>query len=665
MNRFTLLLIAAMQLAWSASSQNPLLIPELLSGTTFNLSLQHGEMSFFPGAPTATMAANGNILGPTLVMQRNEQVTINVTNQLGEETTLHWHGLHVPAMFDGGPHVVIPAGATWSPTFQILDWASTYWYHPHLHEHTNEHVVRGLSGFILVQDEQEAALDLPRTYGVDDIPIVLQTKAFDANNQILHESEMDTCVMANGTVRAVWNAPSQLIRLRLLNGASLRYFNLGFEGNLTFHQIGSDGGLLSEPISMTRLMLAPGERAEILVDLSALQGQAVQLMNYGAAGGLPNGVYGAAQPGMGPGQQIPGYALNPRNGANFPFLTIEVGPPTDSPVADVPVALVNHTPWTTDQADLTRELVFTPVNTGPNAIAGPFVINDQPFDMMTINFEIPLDNIEIWELRNQTPIGHPFHIHHVQFYVLSVNGQAPPANLRGRKDVVHVPGGNAVVRVIAKYETYSDPMFPYMYHCHMLPHEDEGMMGQFRVIANCTVEIETQPQDVAVVTGSSAEFTTSSSAQNAAYQWQSDIGFGFQNLSNAGQYSGVNTPFLTVSVITAQNDNHMFRCRINDMGCEEFTNVATLHVLPEFMSEPAHHPEFQIWPNPAGERVWVSCPVVWSNHTWRLLDFSGRMVSTGTIASDAFSVSLEGLPGGIYFLRIEGEEGAVRRFVHN
>ena len=150
-------------------AQSPLFIPDTLSGEVINLILQNGLTNFFPGQPTQTMGANGNILGPTLILNKNQNVTINVHNSLNDTTTIHWHGLHVSPQNDGGPHIVIPPGEIWSPNFNVLDWASTYWYHPHLHHYTNEHVSKGISGLIIVRDEEESSLPLPRKYGIDDI----------------------------------------------------------------------------------------------------------------------------------------------------------------------------------------------------------------------------------------------------------------------------------------------------------------------------------------------------------------------------------------------------------------------------------------------------------------------------------------------------------------
>lgn len=475
------LLIAAISFASTgAKAQSPLAIPPTLSGSQIDLTLQNGTTQFLPGTPTNTMGVNGALLGPTILLEADQFVTMNVTNLLGEPTTIHWHGMHVAPEHDGGPHIVIEPGETWSPAFPVLDKASTHWYHPHLHERTNEHVVKGIAGFIIVRDAEEAALTLPRTYGVDDIPLAIQTKELDANNQVVWHGVMDTHVMVNGTIDPFVEVPAQIVRLRLLNGASERVFNLGLSNNQPFHQIASDGGLLTAPVSMTRLRLAPGERAEILIDLAALQGQSIQLRNFGSE--LPNGIYGATQPGMGMGQSIPGYTSNPLNGGNYNILRLDVGAPTPEPVTTIPATLTTHTPWLAAEADTTRIITFNPVNMGPTAIQGPFVFDMMPFDMMMIGQYVPFENVEIWELRNQTPIAHPFHIHDVQFYILSINGAPPPLHMQGRKDVVLVPGGNGVVRFITRFETFWSEDFPYMYHCHMLSHEDEGMMGQFLVM---------------------------------------------------------------------------------------------------------------------------------------------------------------------------------------
>ena len=462
-------------LSTTAYSQNPILIPPAIESTTIDLTLQNGTTQFYNGITTNTMGANGSLLGPTLILNQGDDVTINVHNQLGDATTIHWHGMHVAPENDGGPHSIIADGATWSPQFTVLDLAGINWYHPHLHMTTNEHVSKGIAGMILVKDAAEAAITLPRDYGVDDFPIIVQTKGFDANGQIEWMSELDTALMVNGTIDPYLDAPAQVVRLRLLNGSSQRVYKFGMSNNMTFQLIGTDGGLLEAPVSLTRYQMAPGQRADILVDLSALQGQNIQLMNYGSE--IANAIYGSAQPGMMPQLTLPGYNSNPLNGSDFAVLDINVVAPTANPVTTIPTTLVSHTIPTEGTEDITRQLTFT----SQQNIVGPFNINGASFDMNVINYTIPLGNREIWSLTNQTPIAHPFHIHDVQFYILDINGNPPPPELSGLNDVVLVPAGMGNVRFIADFLDHANDSVPYMYHCHMLTHEDDGMMGQFLV----------------------------------------------------------------------------------------------------------------------------------------------------------------------------------------
>ncbi len=463
--------------------QNKLAIPDTISGTQFNLNLQQGTVQFYGGKISQTLGVNGNILGPTLIMKQNDFVDISVNNNLEETTTIHWHGMHVSAANDGGPHTTIAPGTTWNPKFTVLDRAGTYWYHPHLHEFTNKHVSLGIAGFVLVRDDDEAALDLPRKYGIDDFPLVVQTKDFDSNNQIVVPSNNDDVLLVNATIDPFLEVPAQVVRFRLLNGSSQRVFRFGLSDNRIFNQIASDGGLLSKPVPLSRLQLAPGERAEILVDFSGIDGQSLKLMSYAAE--LPSGIYGAQQPGMSPMMTLNGYSPNAMNGTNFEILDFRVVAQTSNPVKTIPGELVDVTPLLESSSDITRDLSFTPAQMGPNQLNGNFLINGQHFVKEVINFSIPLDNIEVWTLTNQSGIAHPFHIHDIQFYILDRNGVAPPENERGRKDVVLVKP-QETVRFITQFTDFANDPVPYMLHCHMLTHEDDGMMLQFEVVGPTT-----------------------------------------------------------------------------------------------------------------------------------------------------------------------------------
>jgi len=212
--KIILLLISA-----NIVAQNSILIPTTLSGANINLTLQNGTHQFYSGTNTTTMGVNGNVLGPTIILNKGDLVNFAVDNQIGEVTTIHWHGMHVSPENDGGPHTTIDPNTVWRPSFTVLDKAGTYWYHPHLHEKTNEHVSKGIAGLIIVRDTEEAALTLPRTYGVDDFPIVIQTKDFDAAKQIVVPSNSDDVLMVNATIDPLLEVPAQVVRLRLLNGS--------------------------------------------------------------------------------------------------------------------------------------------------------------------------------------------------------------------------------------------------------------------------------------------------------------------------------------------------------------------------------------------------------------------------------------------------------------
>ncbi|MCX6199630.1 MAG: multicopper oxidase domain-containing protein [Bacteroidetes bacterium] len=471
-------------------AQNPLVIPPTLTGTTFNLNIQEGTTQFVAGINTPTYGINGSLLAPTIIVNKWDWVTMNLTNHLtgsGNSTTIHWHGLHVPAMADGGPHQIILQNTTWSPHFQILNNAGTFWYHPHGDNKTDRHVSKGIAGMIIVKDTAEAALTLPRTYGIDDFPIIVQTKAFDILHQIAIATALDTLPMVNGTVNPYLNAPAQVVRLRLLNGASDRTFMFGFSNNMNFHLIATDGGLIDSSITLNRLRLSNGERAEILVDLSSLQNDSIYLMNYGSE--IPTGIIGAAQVGNGMAS-IPDYNSNPLNGADSNLLKIFVGSPTANPVTTIPTTLIQNTPWFQAQANTTRNFLLAPEAMGMQTMAeGPFTINGSIFSMDTINITTYLNNTEVWTLNNQTLVAHPFHIHDMHFYILNINGGAVPNYERGKKDVVLVMPMQTV-SFITKFEDFADATTPYMYHCHLLHHEDDGMMGSFVVLDTTSTGVE-------------------------------------------------------------------------------------------------------------------------------------------------------------------------------
>ena len=459
-------------------AQQALFIPDTLVGPTYNLTMHMDSVQFFPGNISHTYAYNANkYLGPTLIMNKGANVSIMVHNQIDDTTTVHWHGFHIPSKWDGGPHANIIPGASWNPQFTVMNNAATYWYHPHPDMKTARQAIRGAAGLIIIRDAIESALVLPRKYGVDDFPIIVQCQQYDSLNQAMPKGMEDSTLLVNGTMNPYLNAPAQVVRLRLLNASGERTFNFGFTNSKPFHMITSDGGLLSAPATLTRIRLGPGERAEVLLDLSGMNGQTLYLMSY--ASELPIGIQG------GPTMPMPPWSPpmdSPLNGIDFNILKINVVPQTSNPVTTIPSSLTTVTPYLESQANITRTIRFTADSA--NSMDGPFYFNDSTFDMMRVDYVIPINSIEIWKLVNTTMVAHPFHIHDVQFNILDrSNGLAPGPEEDGWKDVVLVPPYDSV-RFITKFTDFSDTAIPYMFHCHILMHEDDGMMGQFVVSPN-------------------------------------------------------------------------------------------------------------------------------------------------------------------------------------
>lgn len=243
--------------------------------------------------------------------------------------------------------------------------------------------------------------------------------------------------------------------------------------------IASDAGLLEAPVSVTRLMLSPGERAEILLNLQQMQGQTVELMTFGNE--LPMGYSG--------GRLRMNMPIGPLDNVTSRVLVLRVGAPSENPVATIPPVLSAYQPWPT-AGSVPRTMQFSFQQGDPES----FFIDGQQYDHDVINFTTELGRTELWTIQNMTPIAHPLHIHGNSFYVLDINGVPTTPSQKGRKDVVMVPGGMGTARIIMKYETFADSVMPYMYHCHILHHEDMGMMGQFLVLPPPTTSVDEDVQ---------------------------------------------------------------------------------------------------------------------------------------------------------------------------
>ncbi|MGW0324596.1 multicopper oxidase family protein [Nocardia sp. NPDC003183] len=444
-------------------STRPLPIPPLAASTAgadgvrrFTLRAQPGTTEMIRGKQTPTWGYSGSVLGPTVRARRGEKVAFTITNDLPEPTSVHWHGMHLPAKFDGGPHQMIAPGAQWAPQWTVQQQAATLWYHPHPHGATEKHVQRGLSGFFLIDDDASDALDLPKDYGVDDIPLVIQDRRFTADGALDDSDATDVgllgdTIVTNGIANAHLPVTTDRVRLRILNGSSGRLYQLAFGDGRTFQLIATDGGLLAEPVALKRIQVSPGERVELVVALDPGENVTLRSLPITERAGIDRaGEFGFDD--------------------TFDILTLRAGA-TVRPSAALPATLIPMPALAAATTPPTRSFDLQ-----------WFMINDRRMDMNRIDMTIPVDTTEVWTVRNKDNWPHNFHVHDVQFQIVAVDGTPPPPALSGWKDTVYTTPG-ATYTLAMHFADHTDPTYPYMYHCHLLHHEDQGMMGQFLVLA--------------------------------------------------------------------------------------------------------------------------------------------------------------------------------------
>ncbi|HSK16532.1 MAG TPA: multicopper oxidase domain-containing protein [Gaiellaceae bacterium] len=443
------------------SFENELAIPPLLEPREedgrkiFDLALQQGRTELLPGKPAETWGVNGAHLGPTLRAERGDRVELRVRNDLPETTTVHWHGMHLPAVADGGPHQTIEAGETWTPSWRIDQPAATLWYHPHPHGDTADHVYRGVAGLFIVDDPGASSLPLPDDYGVDDLPVIIQDKRLDDNGEldfsqglISPTGRLGDTILVNGTHGPYVEIGDERVRFRLLNGSSARIYNIGFADNREFDLIATEGGLLETPHRMARIQLSPGERAEIVAAFQP--GERIVLRSY--------------EPELETNFWETRFA-----GGNDSFDLVEIRATAVLAASEeVPASLAAREALNPEDAERTRSF----------ELSGQSRLNGRKTDMSRIDEVVRPGATEIWEVQNAAGTPHNFHVHGVSFTVLEYAGGEPPAHLLGLKDTVYVPP-NKTVRLLIRFPDYPDSESPYMFHCHMLQHEDRGMMGQF------------------------------------------------------------------------------------------------------------------------------------------------------------------------------------------
>jgi FtsP/CotA-like multicopper oxidase with cupredoxin domain len=439
-----------------------------------SLTIAAGGHTYIREKPVRSFGYSAPILGPAIRVRRGETISVSIDNKMDEPTTVHWHGVLIPGSVDGGPHNVIRPGQTWTAKLGIDQPETTAWFHPHPHGATARQVYSGLAGLFLIEDGSGDRLGLPSAYGVDDLPLVLQDHVFGEDGAPIYDpgpmgvmaGYRGGTFIVNGVVDPVAKVPAGIVRLRLVNGANARFFDLQFSDARTFHVVASDGGYLPAPVPLQRLLIAPGERYEILVDFS--DGQRAAL-STGPDRNLP-------MMGMMMGGAIPA--------GGGTLMSFEVDPSLPAESKPLPKTLVPLPAIDRTKVARTRQFLLNDMMMGGGMMmggsgAGPVMaINGRPFDMSRVDVAVKKGSVELWQIGSQM-MGHPFHVHGTQFQILSMNGQMPPAHMRGWKDIVIVA---REAEILVPFSQAAPTAAPFMFHCHILEHEDAGMMGQYTCV---------------------------------------------------------------------------------------------------------------------------------------------------------------------------------------
>ncbi|HET7714332.1 MAG TPA: multicopper oxidase domain-containing protein [Bauldia sp.] len=475
--------------AWASGASPALHLPviDATASGAFEIAATAGETEFVTGATSPTLGFNRPYLGPVIRVRPGSEVAASVVNRLDVPISVHWHGLLVSGELDGGPHQQIAPGAAWRPRLPIDQSPATLWYHTHIHGETAPRVYAGLAGVLIVDDGNDADRGLPSTFGVDDLVLLLQDKRFDASGAAVYRPGdadlmhgfLGEAVVVNGRIGPRFAVPRGLVRLRLVNGANARNFDLSFSDGRPFALVATDQGLLSKPLPLSRIRLTPGERIELLVDFGS-GGEATLVSAPHAETGGTMAMGGMMH------DMLP---LPETFTAPFPVAAFAVDPSAPVAVRTAPTSLdVPDVPPPSPVA--TRRFVLNDMGAMMGGMGGgmghgghgaastmAFGINGQPFDMSRLDAEAALGTAERWFVSGEM-MGHPFHIHGARFRVLSENGGSPRAENAGWKDTVFVEGE---AELLVRFDHPATDANPLMLHCHILEHEDLGMMGQFTV----------------------------------------------------------------------------------------------------------------------------------------------------------------------------------------
>lgn len=397
---------------------------------------------------------NGAVPGPTIVANVGDLVRVKIKNSLPESTTIHWHGLRVPAAMDGAPAVQreIQPGESYTYEFVVPD-SGTFWYHPHVR--SDVQIERGLYGAIIVHDANDPKVDGDHLIVLDDVLLddAWQIAEGDTMMEAMNGRE-GNLLLVNGHSRPILNVPAGSVqRLRFINTANARFFRLTVP-NHPLVQIGADGALFEKALEKNEVYVVPGQRADVLIRLPT---------DEGASLGFQTRPYARGH-GMNGGKTHDLYELR----TTAPLATSTPFPSLSSNVADLP------------QADVTRQLkleeqMMSGAMHGGHGGGGPtFSFNGQTYPKVT-PLEARLGSVEQWSLINETMMDHPFHLHGFRFQVVQGAGIEPAR--RAWRDTINVPA-DSTVQIRMRLDEHPGT---WMFHCHILEHAERGMMGELLV----------------------------------------------------------------------------------------------------------------------------------------------------------------------------------------
>ncbi|NDJ56332.1 cell division protein FtsP [Enterobacteriaceae bacterium 4M9] len=441
----------------AASQQPPLPLPPLLEsrrGQPLFLTMQRSHWSFTgTGSKASVWGFNGSYMGPTIRVWSGDDVKMIYSNRLQENVAMAVNGLQVPGALIGGAARMMSPGAEWAPVLPIRQQAATLWYRANTPNRAARQVYSGLAGMWLVEDEVSKSLPIPKNYGVDDFPVIIQDKRLD-NFGAPEYSEpgsggfVGDRLVVNGVQNPFVEVSRGWVRLRLLNASNARHYQLQFSDGRSLHVIASDQGFLPAPVSVKQLSLAPGERREILVDMS--DGTEVSL-TCGEAATLVERIRGFFEPSS---ILVSTLVLTLRPGGLLPLVTDNL------PMRLLPDEIINGS--SVRSRDIT-------LGSDPG-------INGQLWDMKRIDITTLQGNWERWTVRADTPQA--FYIEGARFLVQDVNGALPFGEDRGWKDTVWVDGQ---VQLLVYFSQPSWEHFPFLFGSQTLEMADRGSLGQIVV----------------------------------------------------------------------------------------------------------------------------------------------------------------------------------------